>query len=127
MTTALDLNASYTYTDSEQKSGDNAGLPLNDQPKHRASLGIDWAATPATNVWSRARFKGEAEQIAGRGGLSDAYPSYTLVDAGLNYRVIPNLTLYGGVYNVFDRRVDYDSYGRVLDGRAYNAGVTLSF
>ncbi|MDH4572332.1 TonB-dependent receptor [Salinicola acroporae] len=127
LTTALDLNASYTYTDSEQKSGDNAGLPLNDQPKHRASLGIDWAATPATNVWSRARFKGEAEQIAGRGGLSDAYPSYTLVDAGLNYRVIPNLTLYGGVYNVFDRRVDYDSYGRVLDGRAYNAGVTLSF
>ncbi|WP_110649436.1 TonB-dependent receptor domain-containing protein [Salinicola peritrichatus] len=127
LTATLDLNASYTYTDSEQKSGENAGLPLDDQPKHRASLGLDWAANAATNIWARARFKGEAEQVAARSGLSDAYPSYTLVDAGLNYRLMSNLSLYGGVYNLFDKRVDYGSYGRVLDGRAYNAGLTLSF
>ncbi|WP_136066568.1 TonB-dependent receptor domain-containing protein [Modicisalibacter radicis] len=127
VTPMLDLNASYTYTDSEQKSGDNAGLPLNDQPRHRASIGVNWDATRLTHVWTKARFKGEAEQVAGRGGLSEAYPSYTLVDAGVRHQLKPNLALYGGVYNVFDKRIDYDNYGRVLDGRAYNAGVTLSF
>lgn len=32
-----------------------------------------------------------------------------------------------GVYNLFDKTVDYSSYGTVLDGRRYNLGVTYNF
>ncbi len=35
--------------------------------------------------------------------------------------------LTAGVYNLFDKTVDYSSYGTVLDGRRYNLGVTYNF
>ncbi|MFC0267952.1 TonB-dependent receptor domain-containing protein [Kushneria aurantia] len=127
ITPTLDLESSYTFTDSEQQSGDNAGMPLNDQPRHRASLGLDWAASRDTNVWSRVRYRGEAEQVAGRGGLSEAWPSYTLVDSGFSHQLREQVELYGGIYNLFDRDINEADYGRVLDGRRYNVGVTLGF
>lgn len=127
LTGSLSMDASYTYTDSEQKSGENQGLPLNDQPKHRASLGLDWVANEDTNVWAQVRYKGESEQVAGRRGLSDIYPSYTLVDAGVRYRLRKGVDLYGGIYNLLDKEIDYEDYDRVLDGRRYNLGITLSF
>lgn len=127
LTERLDLRSSYTFTDSEQKSGDNAGMPLNDQPRHRATLGLDWQATDTTGVWGQARYKGKAEQVAGRRGLSKAYPSYTLVDAGLRHALTPAVDVYGGIYNLLDKSVNEDDYGRELDGRRFNAGISVSF
>lgn len=122
------INTSYTFTDSEQESGVNEGNPLNDQPRHRANIGMNWQASDALNVWSKARFKGRAEQIAGRGGaLTEQYPSYTLFDTGIRYRLTSNVNLYGGIYNLLDKTVSNANFGRVLDGRRYNAGITLNF
>lgn len=123
----VDLRATYSFTDSEQRSGNNQGLPLNDQPRHRATLGLDWQASPRTRVWSQARFKGEAEQVATKSGLSDAYPSYTLVDVGVRHRLNSTVTLYGGIYNLFDKTIDQDTYGTVLDGRRFNTGLQVQF
>lgn len=123
----LDLRSSYTFTDSEQKSGDNAGQPLNDQPRHRATLGLDWQASEATQLWSQARYQGEAQQVAGRRRLSKTYPSYTLVDAGLRHALTPAVDVYGGIYNLLDKNVNEDDYGRELDGRRFNAGISVSF
>ncbi|MFP1679103.1 TonB-dependent receptor domain-containing protein [Alloalcanivorax sp. C16-2] len=121
------VDSNYTFTDSEQLSGDNKGNPLNDQPRHRANLGVNWRANDATRLWAKARFKGKAEQIAGRGGLTDEYPSYTLVDTGLIYALTEQVEVYGSVQNVLDKEVDDENFGRVLDGRRYSAGVTVNF
>ncbi|WNL43167.1 TonB-dependent receptor [Halomonas sp. PAMB 3264] len=121
------LRASYTFTDSEQQSGDNAGLPLNNQPRHRATLGLDWDATADTQFWSQARYKGETERVAGRRGLSRSYPSYTLVDAGVRHQLSENVSLYGGIYNLLDKDIDEDDFGRILDGRRFNAGLNVTF
>lgn len=123
----VDLQASYTYTDSEQRSGDSEGLPLNNQPQHRASLGVDWAATSRTDLWTNARYKGQAEQTMGRGGLSEAYPSYTLVDAGVRYQLRENVALRGSVLNLFDKEIREENFGRVMDGRRFNFGVNVMF
>lgn len=123
----VDLQASYTFTDSEQESGDNEGNPLNNQPRHRASLGLDWEATSKLKLWTNARFKGTSEQTLGRGGLSEAYPSYTLVDAGLQYRLQKNVTLRGGIYNLLDKEIREPEYGRVIDGRRFNVGMNVMF
>ncbi len=124
----VEVNTNYTFTDSEQLSGDNKGNPLNDQPRHRANIGVNWRATEKALLWSKARFKGRSEQIAGRGGaLTEKYPSYTMVDTGVKYRLTDNVDVYGGVYNLFDKTVGNDNFGRVLDGRRYNAGVTVNF
>jgi len=123
----VSVNTNYTFTDSEQLSGDNEGNPLNDQPRHRANIGVDWRLNDATRLWTRARYKGRAEQVAGRGGLTDEYPSYTLVDTGAIYRLTERVDVYGSVENVFDKTVDNDNFGRILDGRRYSAGVTVNF
>ncbi|MQM38742.1 Colicin I receptor [wastewater metagenome] len=123
----VEVNMSYTFTDSEQDSGDNAGHPLDNQPRHRAVLGVNYRASEAARLWAKARYKGTAEQVVGRGGLSEAYPSYTLVDAGMSYRVSDRVRLFGGIYNLLDKEIAYEDYNRVLDGRRYNAGVTVSF
>ncbi|MES1944041.1 outer membrane receptor [Salinisphaera sp. PC39] len=123
----LRIDSSYTYTRTEQLSGDNKGDPLNNQPEHRANLGINWRATPATRVWSRVRYRGRTE-FFGRGGPDDGEsPGYTVVDAGTKYDVTGHVSLYGGIYNVFDKDLTTQQYGRVIDGRRFNAGVTFTF
>ncbi|QPR56861.1 TonB-dependent receptor [Aeromonas allosaccharophila] len=44
-----------------------------------------------------------------------------------DYRGDSLFDLTAGVYNLFDKTVDYSSYGTVLDGRRYNLGVTYNF
>lgn len=46
---------------------------------------------------------------------------------GDSIHVVPLFDLTAGVYNLFDKTVDYSSYGTVLDGRRYNLGVTYNF
>ncbi|MGP9551805.1 MULTISPECIES: TonB-dependent receptor domain-containing protein [unclassified Halomonas] len=127
ITERLKVSATYTFTDSEQKSGENQGLPLNDQPRHRASLGLGWQASETTRLWSKARYKGDTRRIGGRRGLSDSYPGYTLVDAGVQHALTPRVSVYGGIYNLLDKQIDQDDYNRVLDGRRFNAGINVSF
>lgn len=42
ITRAFALKGNYTYTDSEQKSGSNAGAPLSLTPEHKANISADW-------------------------------------------------------------------------------------
>lgn len=127
LTQRLDIDASYSYTDSEITTGDHAGLPLSDQPRHLATLGLDWQVTKATRLWSQARYQSETMQIAGRGGLSDVYPEYAMVDVGASHQVTDRFTVYGGVYNLLDKRITTEAFGRVLDGRRFNIGARLFF
>ena len=121
------INSSYTYTRSEQLSGENRGDPLNDQPEHRANMGLDWRPTANTRVWSQARFRGRTE-FSGRGGPDDGEsPSYTIVDVGLKYSVNDRITLYGGVYNLLDKTLTNAEFGRLIDGRRLNLGTSITF
>ena len=47
------LGVNYTYTDSEQKSGASAGMPLTDTPKHMLNANLRWAATDRLTTWLR--------------------------------------------------------------------------
>src|SRR5690606_15107697 len=42
---AWSLRANYTYTDSEQLSGENAGMPLTNTAKHMANASLHWQAS----------------------------------------------------------------------------------
>src|SRR5690606_23941270 len=58
-TDSLTFRGSYTYTHSEQKTGEYAGLPLARTPKHMASLRADWI-TPVDGLttWAAANYHG---------------------------------------------------------------------
>ncbi|WP_136248789.1 ligand-gated channel protein [Halomonas borealis] len=124
----LDLNTSYTYTDSEQKSGEYEGDPLTQLPKHRVTASLDWQATERLNQWTRLTYRGEESQpTTGPSQSAIVAPSYTFVDAGLGYRLTPQTTVNAGLYNLFDEDITGDEYGYVEDGRRLWLGVNVEF
>ncbi|HHG8773306.1 TPA: ligand-gated channel protein [Raoultella planticola] len=127
ITRDLNWTANYTYTQSEQKSGQFSGKPLNKMPKNMFNTTLDWQATPDVGFWSRLNFRGKTSEYLSRTSMAKGTPSYTQVDLGLRYNANKNLLVSAGVYNVLDKQIDYDTYDTVLDGRRYTVGLTYSF
>ncbi|WP_417552606.1 TonB-dependent receptor domain-containing protein [Marinomonas fungiae] len=117
----------YTFTDSEQKSGQFSGQPLNRIPKHRVHTNLSWDATEKLNIWGEANYIGETTQGLSRVSMTEELPDYTLVDTGLSYKANDSVTFYAGIYNLFDKKIDQETYDKVLDGRRYQAKVNVSF
>lgn len=127
LTPDLTLSSSYTYTDSEQKTGDFAGEPLNKMPEHMANLGLDWQATQQLNLWTQANFRGHTSDFLSRTSMEDGTPSYTLFDAGVVYELTDYARVRAALYNITNKEIINDTYGVVLDGRLVNVGLTVDF
>ena len=124
----LDLTFSYTYTDSEQKSGEYKGQPLTQIPEHLASLRADWRATDRVSPWASVHYRGkESQPVSTPSGSDIIAPSNTLVDAGVAFQLSPQTTLNAGIYNLADKDITYDEYGYVEDGRRYWLGMRVTF
>ena len=122
------LAGTYTFTHSKQKSGPNKGQPLNKLPKHMLNLSVDWQATEQIGTWARLNYRGqESEPITTASASTIRAPSYTFVDLGATYKWNKNIDLYAGIYNVFDKKVEYDDYGYIEDGRRYWLGLGVRF
>lgn len=128
LTETLILSTSYTYTDSEQKSGEYEGNPLTQLPKHQFSGTLDWTPVARLNAWTRLTYRGkESQPVEGPSSSSIRAPSYTFVDSGGSWQVTEQAKLMLGVYNMFDEDIGYDEYGYVNDGRRYWIGASLDF
>lgn len=127
LTETLELKTNYTFSDSEitesAASPEDVGKPFNNLPEHMFNVGLDWKTTETLSFWTKARYKSETvsdEDLEQR-------PAYTLVDLGGLYRVNKNVDVYAGLYNVFNKEISSEEYGKTLDGRRLNLGVSLSF
>jgi len=108
-TDSLSLNANYTYTDSEVKSGVSAGLPLVNTPKNMLNATLNWQLAEPLSVQLIAevrskRFRGVAE-ISGPSGpetVEQYYQSYELLHLGLRYRYSEQLSLSARINNLLD-------------------------
>ena len=118
------LKGNYTYTDSEQKSGSNAGAPLSLTPEHKANISSDWTINDRTQAWASVNYYGE-EYGATVGG--ETAPAYTTADIGGNYELTRDITLKAALYNITDKRLDDETYGTVNYGRTLWLGTTLRF
>ena len=124
---------SYTYTETEQKSGDFKGKPLNNVAKHMFNASLDWQATQRVNLWVQGNYRGKTTgdwSTNSGGGRQNGvkYPSYTFADVGVVYRPQDDLSLKAGVYNVFNKEVTTDGdYAYNLDGRRLIFALTKSF
>ncbi|MBT2771497.1 TonB-dependent receptor [Halomonas sp. ISL-60] len=117
------VNANYTYTDSEQKSGDNKGEPLTDTPEHAINATLRWQATAKLDTWLSAEYRSERyrNRVGVRGAPSfddlGDFKAYSLFHLGGNYEVTNQLNLSATIYNLFDKDfVDYRAYG---DGTSF--------
>lgn len=124
----LTLTSSYTYTESEQKSGEYKGSPLTQLPENQATAGIDWKASARLNPWLRITYRGEESQpTTGPSTNSLIAPSYTYVDTGLSYKWTESISTRAAVYNLMDEEVTEEEYGYVDDGRRYWLSVNVDF
>ncbi len=134
LTAASDLNAewsvrgNYTYTDSEQKTGEYAGSPLTQLPKHMAQASVDWQPSEKMNGWLRVTYRGEESQPTTGPSQTDLIaPSYTTVDMGLKRHFSDSITLGGGIYNLTDEEITVEEYGYVEDGRRLWLSLAWNF
>ncbi|MFN4450965.1 TonB-dependent receptor domain-containing protein [Klebsiella michiganensis] len=126
----LHLNTSYTYTETKQLSGEYAGQPLNQQPKHLISARLDYDYSEDISPWLRVYYRGKtSEHYAGNSVsmMTEGYPAYTLVDFGVNFKLNKKVNLNTSVSNLFDKYIDSDTYGSNIDGRRYNVSLTYNF
>lgn len=129
---SLTYRHSYTYAKSEQTSGDYAGKPLNDVPKHMFNVSLDWRATSKLNLWTQVNYRGETsgrfQSSSGSAANGKTVDAYAFMDVGLVYTAAPNLKLKFGVYNLTNKQVTpEDGFGYVLDGRRYAAALNYQF
>lgn len=105
----LSLRANYTYTDSEQKSGSQAGLPLGNSAKHMGNATLDWKVTDkfSTQLSMEARSK-RFRGIDSTTGEELHYKDYNVFHLGAQYRLNDRITLSGRVNNLLDE--DFTSY-----------------
>ena len=129
----LTYRHSYTWTDTEQKSGEYAGEPLNNVARHMFNASLDWTVSQRLSLWSQLNYRGETSgrwQTGTSGSSTNGikYPSYTFADVGLVFRPQDGLSLKAGIYNVTNKKVSTDGdYAYNLDGRRFIVGLTKSF
>ncbi|RBQ29422.1 TonB-dependent receptor domain-containing protein [Aliarcobacter vitoriensis] len=120
----LTASTSYTYTKSEQKSGDFKGEPLNNLPKNMVNVGLDYDISKNWNAWADYNYRGKT---SGSNGSNDVTPGYGLFDVGVVFKATKDLSLKAGMYNIANKEITNDEYGVVLDGRRYSVGMNLRF
>jgi len=113
---AWSLTANYTFTESEQESGENAGMPLVNTPKHMLNSSLRVQPGSALNGWLRGEYRSERARrttVAANpayDALGD-YRAYTLFHLGGGYRVGRGVTLNATVYNLLNKDfLEYAAY-----------------
>jgi len=108
------IRGNYTYTDTEQKSGDNKGAPLTNTPEHVVHARLNWQASPQLDLWLSGEYRGErtrylknrenftAEEAAVFDQVGDL-SAYALFHLGGAYQASERVKLTATIYNLFDK------------------------
>lgn len=123
----LRASTSYTYTESEQKSGEFKGKPLNKMPKHMLNVGLDYDISDTWNTWLDYNYRGKTSDYLSRTSMGSGTPAYGTVDLGAVYRATDKLSFTTGIYNLANKEITNGNYDIVLDGRRYTVGMNLKF
>jgi len=129
---ALRYRHSYTFSDTEQTSGTNAGRPLNDIPEQMFNASMDWEASRRFTLWGQLNYRGKTSgrttNASGSATNDFRYPPYTFYNLGFVYKAKRNVRMNVGVYNVTNKTVTpEDGFAYILDGRRFSAALNVTF
>ena len=117
---AFGFRANYTFTDSEQKSGSNAGRPLGNSARHMANATLDWRATEAFTVFLTAEARSKRYRGFDTVLEQELYwKDYEVLHLGASYRVNETVTINGRINNLLDRDFTSYQYSFVEDSGSY--------
>lgn len=125
--TNLIFSSNYTWMDTKQKTGLNKGKALNRTPRNKFNTQLDWLVTDDLDLWGKVAYYGIESASGSRTVRDSNYPGYTLWDIGGSYAVNQNTKIYTGIYNLLNKKIENDDYGKTLDGRRYWIGLDVNF
>jgi len=118
ITTDWSLRANYTFTDSEQRSGAQKGLPLGESARHMANATLDWQVSGQVSLFLGA--ENRSRRYRGLHAVTQEplyFRDYTVLHLGGAWHLSDALTLNARINNLLDR--DFTTYAtefRDLDG-----------
>lgn len=121
LTESINLDANYTHLKTEDLGTDK---PLEDRPKHRANLTLNWSPVESTKLSWRSEYVGV--QYTGTEGY---VPDYLLNHLDLSFQINKYLKISSGVDNIFDERLEdkSDLYNGTEPGREIRFGISAAF
>lgn len=123
----LTLTGNYTWIDTEITKGQYKGEQFTQTPKHMLNIHADWQINAQANVWTKLNYRGEETSLTRSGGPGDKYPGYTTFDLGGSYKVNRDTSIYAGVYNVTNKKIEDPKLNHTIDGRRYWIGINVDF
>ncbi len=110
------VSANYTYTHSRQESGDNAGLPLVNTPRHMLNASVRVRPSDRFDGWLRGEFRSSRARRTSAGenlafeALGD-YRAYSLLHLGGSYDLGHGITISATIYNLLNKDfLEYAAY-----------------
>jgi outer membrane receptor for ferrienterochelin and colicins len=107
-----ELNTTFNWNELRTKN-DDTGEDLELNPERILSLNVGYKITPTIQTSIMAKYIGEQYYLktlnkgASNESTDDAQTNaYTLVNLNLSYKMNKNIELFGGVDNIFNRKVD---------------------
>ena len=124
----LNLSVRYTYTKSEQLSGENKGQPLTQMPLHLFATSLNWRLFDNVKAWVDYEYRGKESQETDLSSNTEmSAPSYDLVHLGMQFEVSERFVVQAGINNLTNQEFKFSEFGFVDTGREYWASLEYSF
>ncbi|WP_261842709.1 TonB-dependent receptor plug domain-containing protein [Aliamphritea ceti] len=118
------LTFNYTFLDTENKSGTDAGKELTKRPRHTANLKLN-QQLPSIDSSLYMAVRSVSKQYTNTTNTS-TIASHSIVNVGFTKHLGDNFDVQASVYNVGDKRV-MDSTEAVEVGREYRLSLSYNF
>jgi len=110
---SVSAKATYTWMDTEVKSGADAGTYLVNNPKNQLTASTTWQLTDKFSTWVEAEYKSDrkrfepyptsGQNLAIANATDNQLKGYSVLNLGASYRLQDNLRLNAVVYNLQDK------------------------
>ncbi len=130
LTDTVTVRGTYTYIRSkitDDPVNGQTGLQLAGTPKQIVSGTVEWKPTQAATGWARVWAYDKQMKLNRTSAVPTMSPGYVQVDLGGSYRVNKTVTLHAAIYNLGDKRLDYDVANLHLDGRRLWVAMNVQF
>lgn len=98
----LSLRANYTWTDSEQITGPDAGLPLTNTAENMLNSTLDWYMNDSLSMQLTLESRSDRYRGTDANGNRQYYKAYDVLHLGAQYDINDRITLSARINNLLD-------------------------
>ncbi|MDX3906452.1 MAG: TonB-dependent receptor [Pigmentiphaga sp.] len=130
ITDTVSVRGTYTFIRSkitDDPINGQTGLQLAGTPKQIFSGTVEWKPRHALTGWARVWAYDKQMRLNRTSAVPTISPGYVQVDVGGSYQVNKTVTLHAAIYNLGDKRLDYETANQYIDGRRLWVGMNVKF